>query len=42
MADLDNLLKSKRHYFADKGLYSQSYGFTSSHVEMRKLDHKEG
>ena len=28
--------------FADKGLYSQSYGFSSSHVWMWKLDHKEG
>ena len=23
-----------RHYFANKGLYSQSYGFSSSHVWM--------
>ena len=28
--------------FADKGLYSQSYGFSSGHVWMWKLDHKEG
>ena len=28
--------------FADKGLYSQSYGFSSSHVQMWELDHKEG
>ena len=26
----------------DKGPYSQSYGFSSSHVHMRELDHKEG
>ena len=26
----------------DKGLYSQSYGFSSSHVWMWELDHKEG
>ena len=26
----------------DKGLYSQSYGFSSSHVWMWQLDHKEG
>ena len=26
----------------DKGLYSQSYGFTSSHVRMWELDCKEG
>ena len=30
MANLDSLLK--RHYFANKGLSSQSYGFSSSHV----------
>ena len=28
------------HYFADKGLYSQSYGFSSSHVWMLELDLK--
>ena len=26
----------------DKGPYSQSYGFSNSHVHMRELDHKEG
>ena len=26
--------KKQRHYFADKGLPSQSYGFSSSHVWM--------
>ena len=31
MTNLDSLLKS-RHYFANKGLSSQSYGFSSSHV----------
>ena len=30
-----------RHYFAEKGLSSQSYGFSSSHVRMWELDHKE-
>ena len=30
---LDSILKS-RHYFANKGLSSQSYGFSSSHVWM--------
>ena len=29
-------------YFALKGLYSQSYGFSSSLVRMWELDHKEG
>ena len=31
-----------RHHFAGKGPYSQSYGFSSSHVQMWELDHKEG
>ena len=34
-------IKKQRHYFADKGPCSQSYGFSSSHVWMWKLDHKE-
>ena len=25
-------IKKQRHHFADKGLYSQSYGFSNSHV----------
>ena len=33
MTNLDSLLKS-RHYFAYKGLSSQRYGFSSSHVWM--------
>ena len=41
MTNLDSMLKS-RDYFADKGLYSQSYGFSSSHVWMCKLDCKNG
>ena len=40
MTILDSILKS-RHYFADKGLSSQSYGFSSSHVWMWELDYKE-
>ena len=31
--NLDSILKS-RHYFASKSPYSQSYGFSSSHVQM--------
>ena len=27
-------IKKQRHYFADKGPYSQSYGFSSSHVQI--------
>ena len=35
MTNLDSVLKSRDiHLFADKGLYSQSYGFSSSHVWM--------
>ena len=30
------------HYIAEKSLYSQSYGFSSSQVWMWELDHKEG
>ena len=35
-------IKKQRHHFANKGLYSQSYGFSSSHVPMWELDHKVG
>ena len=41
MTNLDSILKSRRHDFANKVLYSQSYGFSSSHVWMWELDHKE-
>ena len=34
-------IKKQRHHFADQGLYNQSYGFSSSHVWMWELDHKE-
>ena len=34
-------IKKQRHYFVNKGLSSQSYGFYSSHVWMRELDYKE-
>ena len=34
-------IKKQRHYFADRGPYSQSYGFSSSHVWMWELDYKE-
>ena len=33
-------IKKQRHYFANKGLSSQSYGFSSSHVWMWVLDYK--
>ena len=35
-------IKKQRHHFADKGPYSQSYGFSSSHVRVWELYHKEG
>ena len=41
MTNLDSMLKS-RHYFANKGLSSQSYGFSSSHVWMWELTIKKG
>jgi len=34
-------IKKQRHYFANKGLSSQSYGFSISHVWMWELDYKE-
>ena len=35
-------IKKQRHDFADEGPSSQGYGFSSSHVWMWELDHKEG
>ena len=40
MTNLDSIEK-QRHYFANKGPSSQDYGFSSSHVWMWELDHKE-
>ena len=37
---LEQRLK-QRHYFANKGPSSKSYGFSSSHVWMWELDHQE-
>ena len=34
-------IKKQRHYFANKGPSSQTYGFSSSHVRMWELDYKE-
>ena len=34
-------IKKQRHYFANKGLSSQSNGFSSSHEWVCKLDHNE-
>ena len=41
MTNLDSIFKKQRHYFADKGPSSQSYGFSSGNVWMWDLDHKE-
>ena len=35
-------IKKQRHYSANKGLYNQSYSFSSSHVWMWQLNYKEG
>ena len=35
-------IKKQRHHFADKGPYSQSCDFSSSHVWMWELNYKEG
>ena len=34
--------KKQRHYIANKSPSNQSYGFSSSYVWMRELNHKEG
>ena len=34
-------IKKRRRYFAEKCLSSQSYGFSTNHVWMWELDHKE-
>ena len=39
MTNLDSILKSRD--LADKGLYSQGCGFSSSHIWMLELDYKE-
>ena len=41
MTNLDSILKSRDITFANIGLSSQSYGFSSSHVWMWELDYKE-
>ena len=35
-------IKKQRHHFANKGPFNQSFGFTSIHVWMWELNHKEG
>ena len=40
MTNLDSILKSRD--ITCKGLSSQRYGFSSSHIWMQELEHKEG
>ena len=35
-------IKKQRHHFGDKSASSQSYGFSSSHVQIWELNHKLG
>ena len=42
MTNPDSVLKSRAVTLSKKSLDSQSYGFSSSHVQMSELDHKEG
>ena len=35
-------MKKQSHHFTDKGLSSQSYGFSGSHIRIWELDHNEG
>ena len=42
MTNLDSILKSRDITLPAKVCNSQSYGFSSSHVWRRELDHKEG
>ena len=41
MTKLSKHIKKQKHYFTYKVSYSQSCGFSSSHVWMWELDHKE-
>ena len=34
-------IEKQRHHFSDKSPYSQSYVFSSNHIEMSELGHKE-
>ena len=37
MTNLDSIFQKQRHYFANKGLSSQGYGFSHGHVWMLEL-----
>ena len=41
MTNLGSIIQKQRHYFANKGLSSKGYGFSSSHVWMWELDCEE-
>ena len=38
MTNLRQYVKKQSHYFANKGPFSQSYGFSSGHIWMWELD----
>ena len=40
MTNIEHIKKQKR-YFANKGLSSEGYGYSSSHIWMWELDYKE-
>ena len=42
MTNLGSIFKSRDITLETKVTYSQSYGLSKSHVQMRELDHKEG
>ena len=46
VTNLESILKKQRHHFANKGLYSQSNSFSSSHVwiesrTIKKVEHQK-
>ena len=41
MTNLKHFVEDQRHYSADKGLHSQSYGLVSHHLCVWELDDKE-
>ena len=41
ITNLNSVFKNERHHSANKSPSSQSYGFTSSHIWMWELNHKE-
>ena len=42
MTNLDKCVEKQRHYFADRGPYSQGYSLPSDHVRLWELNCKEG